>query len=385
MATTSLTPNDDAARLALQAGGQAPAGRWWQRALVHHAAWAVMALVFSLAQVESASRAGVAVEFWPTLVQMLPTLWLWALFSWTAHEWLLSRRSAVGPRHVLALALLSTLTFFPFQVVVYAMVSAWFAERPLPSLAAVIERPPPLIYLLYDLIMMAGALAFVSAWVIFWRDTQNARARQQAESELLTAKLQLEQQRLERLRAQLEPHFMFNALNAIAGLVRRADQPAALSAISELSDLLRYALRASSREWVTLSDELDFLHGYLALQRLRFGERLGVRIAVSDSLLNFPCPPLLLQPLVENAIRHGIEPMREPGVVELLAEMRDQELFITVRNPYLSGMTQPGFGIGLTGLRERLWLIYKGRAEITTVIEERTFEVNLKLVDRDDD
>ncbi|NVD97739.1 histidine kinase [Massilia sp. BJB1822] len=172
-----------------------------------------------------------------------------------------------------------------------------------------------------------------------------------AEFDNLALRLPPEEQKLQTLRGQLEPHITFNALNAISALVRANNPAMALSGINRLSSLLCYALAASQGEWVTVGDELQFTRDYLALQRLRYGERLQVRIeGDSSDVLRADCLALLLRPLVENAPRHGLDAATEPGAVTIVFAIK-----VRITNPIVpSAPPNPGAGIGLSNVKERL-------------------------------
>ena len=164
--------------------------------------------------------------------------------------------------------------------------------------------------------------------------------------------------RLEALRARIHPHFLFNALNTIAGLIHD-DPRAAEEAVEELARLLRYTLEVSRAEQVPLGDELAIVRRYLALERARLGERLRYDIAVEEGLETLAVPPLLVLPLVENAVRHGIAPRRDGGLVTITARREDSVPVITVEDdgPGLAGSTTGGTGTSLADLRARLALL----------------------------
>jgi two-component system sensor histidine kinase AlgZ len=191
---------------------------------------------------------------------------------------------------------------------------------------------------------------------------QLQRAR---ETDNLSLRLELEQQRLAALRGQLEPHFLFNALNAVSALVRMDDKGATLSAISRLSGLLRYAQAASSRDWVTLAEELQFVRDYLALQSMRYGERLRVTIeGDSGAVLAADCPPLLLQPLVENALRHDLDCHDGAGDIQLRFAEQGGMLHIHISNSVHDVPPNPGLGMGLRNIEARLRMACGAGAEL---------------------
>ncbi|MET0981759.1 MAG: histidine kinase [Telluria sp.] len=213
-----------------------------------------------------------------------------------------------------------------------------------------------------------------------------ADAVQHAQAENLNLHLALEQQRMLALRAQLEPHFIFNALNAISALVRAGDKADALAGIGRLSDLLRYALSATQREHATIEDELAFVRDYLALQRLRYGERLRIQIDGDDERVRQgECPPLLLQPLIENALRHDLDCHDGAGDIRVSFEHQGDRLLIRVVNPVSAWASpNPGTGLGLSNTRARLALANPAASLRTERVGEHFLaEISLPLALQD--
>jgi sensor histidine kinase YesM len=153
----------------------------------------------------------------------------------------------------------------------------------------------------------------------------------------------------------MNPHFLFNALNTIASMVRE-DPAAAEDTTTRLAELFRYALRASDRDHAPFADELSFVRDYLAIEHRRFGARLQVIESIAPGVDHVPVPTLLLQPLVENAVRHGIGPRTEGGVVRLAAHPKDDTLVIEIADdgPGFGAPAAAGNGFGLHSVRERL-------------------------------
>lgn len=224
-----------------------------------------------------------------------------------------------------------------------------------------------------------GTFTAVAATCI-WRGSQaRDRAWQLALTENLNLNLELERQRMLALRAQLEPHFIFNALNAISALVRTSDGDLALNGINRLSDLLRYALTASSRDWVTVGEELAFVGDYLALQRLRYKARLQVAMDVGD-VQGGDCPPLLLQPLIENALRHDLDCHEGQSDIRVTVQRDGGQLHISISNPVTPGATSnPGLGLGLANTRARLQLAYRGAASLHSAARDGRYEVEIRM------
>ncbi|MBX2980651.1 MAG: histidine kinase [Flavobacteriales bacterium] len=167
------------------------------------------------------------------------------------------------------------------------------------------------------------------------------------------------------LRAQMNPHFMFNALNGIRALIDE-DPAAAKRAITQLSAILRNAMATVKRTVVPLGEEIDIVKAYLALEAMRFEERLRVQFHLDPDLDRVPVPPMLLQTLVENAVRHGIARLPGGGDLIIGAERLDDGICLSVRN---SGLYTPGkvngTGIGLRNTRRRLEMIYAGKARMS--------------------
>jgi signal transduction histidine kinase len=173
---------------------------------------------------------------------------------------------------------------------------------------------------------------------------------------------QLAQAQLQALKMQLHPHFLFNTLNAIAGLVRDRKDKAAVQMLAGLSDLLRHTLENAGKQEIPLCEELDFLELYLDIQQMRFSDRLTVRMEVAPETLNASVPNLILQPLVENAIRHGIAARVSSGLVAVSARRENGLLQLKVADdgPGLKRdwRMEDGGGIGLSNTRERLNQLY---------------------------
>jgi signal transduction histidine kinase len=181
------------------------------------------------------------------------------------------------------------------------------------------------------------------------------------EREVMAADLaeRLTRARLDVLRMQLNPHFLFNAMNAVSSLVRQEHNQQAIRVIAGLSDLLRYVLEESREQEVPLRDELSFVERYLKIEQVRFGKRLTVHIHRPDDLLDSFVPSLVLQPLVENAIRHGVSKHAGAGTITIAARSDDGILELSVRDDgpgYDTDDPPDGVGIGNTKARlERLY------------------------------
>jgi signal transduction histidine kinase len=179
---------------------------------------------------------------------------------------------------------------------------------------------------------------------------------------------QLAEAQLQALQRQLHPHFLFNTLNAISALMHR-DVEAADQMLSRLSDLLRIALDQRGQQEVALKDELEFLQKYLEIEQARFGDRLTVEFSIDPETLDAQVPNLILQPLVENSIRHAVAVRIEPGHIAVKARRVEDALELTVRDngPGMppGRLASPARGLGLSNTRSRLERLYGAAQHLT--------------------
>jgi two-component system sensor histidine kinase AlgZ len=183
---------------------------------------------------------------------------------------------------------------------------------------------------------------------------------------------------VEALQARIRPHFLFNSMNTVAALVR-VDPAAAERTVEDLSELFRAALGQHASRDGTLEEELTLVERYLAIEQLRLGERLCVRRELDTLPLDFPLPRLLLQPLVENAVRHGIQPLREGGEVALRGRRLDRAIEIEIDNPLPDTPASGGNGHGLDNVRQRVAYRYGPRAQVEAGPRDGRFVVRLLL------
>jgi len=201
---------------------------------------------------------------------------------------------------------------------------------------------------LTPLIMISYGYDYYRAYI------QGARKTAELQAQLAKAQLQA-------LRMQMAPHFLFNTLNSIYVLVKE-DSNSACRMIENLSALLRITLQKAERQMVPLKEELDYIRLYLAIEQIRFQDRLQVVYEIAPEAMNVPTPNFILQPLVENAIRHGISQSPGDGFLRISAKVENSLLKLTVcdNGPGLhqNGSASAGSGIGLSNIRERLHQIF---------------------------
>jgi hypothetical protein len=220
-----------------------------------------------------------------------------------------------------------------------------------------------------------GALLALAALALHylldaWERAQDSERR---ESELRVLARDAE---LKALRAQLNPHFLFNSLNSISALTT-VDPKRAREMCVLLSDFLRKSLKLGERSSVSLAEEMDLLKAYLAIERIRFGDRLEVRWEIEEAG-SAPLPPLLLQPLVENAIKHGIASLPEGGTLLIRSEREGPRVAITLENPADPDVEPPqGLGMGLRQVKERLLGRFGSRAAFGAEFTPGLYRVRL--------
>jgi two-component sensor histidine kinase len=206
-----------------------------------------------------------------------------------------------------------------------------------------------------DLLIYAATLGVSYAVSYYLQFREREFRASQLEGQLVQAQLQT-------LKMQLQPHFLFNTLNGIAGLVRDSRNKAAVDMLAGLSDLLRYTLENAGKQEVLLKEELEFLELYLDIQRMRFSDRLKVEMQIEPEALNALVPNLILQPLVENAIRHGVSRRAAAGVLGVTAQRDNGSLRIRIYDDGPGLKRDDGSttveGVGLSNTRARLAQLY---------------------------
>jgi two-component system sensor histidine kinase AlgZ len=230
--------------------------------------------------------------------------------------------------------------------------------------------------------IVAGALLYLLAMALHYLIVAFEEARQ-IETREMEVKVLAREAELKVLKAQLDPHFLFNSLNSISSLC--GSNPATARTLTTLlAEYLRKSLRIGSAQSITLSEELELTSSYLAIERIRFGPRLEVEQTIDESVRGFAVPPLLLQPLVENAVRHGIGQLLDGGVVQIDARRDGTRVRISVENrcdpdrPSHRSSHQ-GEGIGLANTRRRIATYYGDDARIEVVDEPARFRVAFSL------
>ncbi len=321
--------------------------RTWFRWLMVFLFWTAIGLFF-------ASQSGLnylyqqgAVYWWPTIKIALSDWYVWALLTPVA-VWL-ARRFPLTGRGVWRSVLIHLLAGVALTTV-KIIIEGWVRNH----LLGIPGRINPI---------AKFHLSYLTYWAIVGITVGLGYYRMFRQHEVAAARLetQLAQAQLQALQMQLHPHFLFNTLHAISALMHR-DVETAEKMLARLSDLLRLTLESGGKQETLLKDEMEFLQRYLEIEQTRFHDRLTVRTSIAAEALDAFVPNLILQPLVENAIRHGVAPRSQPGTVEIRAQREGAFLRMEICDdgPGL----RPGNGregLGLANTRARLAALYPDR------------------------
>jgi two-component system LytT family sensor kinase len=340
-------------------------GPGWRGRLAVFAAWTFLGLVESGNWYVNERLLGRDHGAWSALVANMPWWYLWALLT-PAVLWVCRRLrpDRFAPAVLVLAHLFAGLAFSVLHLVVEGHVYyRTHGHHLLPSVTVQI-RGLFLNYLLLDLLTYAAIAGAYYTLDYFRRYREEELAAAELRTRAVRLEAQMAEARLSALRMELNPHFLFNALNAVSGLVRRADNGAAVEMIGRLGGLLRVALRGDTRHEIPLREELDYLGHYLEIERIRFHDRLSIEVRVEPEAEHALVPALILQPLVENAIRHGVAPVPEPGRVTLRARREDARLRLEVENTgrALADGALESPGVGIRNTLARLDALYCGDA-----------------------
>ena len=310
------------------------------------------------------ARIGISAQFWTDLARTSLFL-LWAGLGAAAA--LCAMRGPLSRLDVLRGSLLALLLMLGVTALVTE--GAWWLAASVSHLLGVEMDPfgsDHIEFMLRNLAVgtIAGGLALRYFYV-----SQQWRRNVEAEA----------QSRVRALQARIRPHFLFNSMNTIASLTR-TNPRVAEQAIADLSDLFRASLR-EHRERIPLGSEIEIARAYERVERLRLGDRLRVDWQVDSLPMDTPVPALFLQPLLENAVYHGIEPLDKGGTIRVIGKREGPTAVITIENPVAPKLVarRPGHQIGLDNVRQRLTLMFHGEANLDVVEGPERFIVTLRF------
>ena len=209
-----------------------------------------------------------------------------------------------------------------------------------------------------------NSLWLILIWNMIYYSYHYVESNRRQQLDTLRLEATVKSLELKTIKSHINPHFIFNALNSIRALVDENPRRAR-TAITELSNILRSSLQAEKMETVPLKQELDIVRDYLALEQMRFEERLQIEMDIDEETLNQPVPPMMLQTLVENAIKHGISKQINGGTIRIISDFKNNRHEIVVQNSgKINGTDILGnAGFGIKSTQDRLNLMYQGKAD----------------------
>jgi sensor histidine kinase YesM len=329
---------------------------WLIRVFFGFLVWTLLGISFALSAYLNAVRENANVSFKRTLSGYLADFWLWGMLSPLIFK--LSTRFELRdrlPRNLLIHLAISV--FFALVVLSAASPLTWYLGYPNllrnPTLFILWRNNAFSIYYFHQGLTIYWTTLVVAHALHYYKGLREEEARA---SKLST---QLAQAQLHALRMQIHPHFLFNTLNSIAALLHK-DVETADRMIARLGDFLRSTLSRSEAQTITLDQELDFLKCYLDIERIRFQDRLTVNLQIDPETLKIPVPNLILQPIVENAVQHGIARQTDAGLITVRASKQQDRLVIEIEDngPGLAATRNGNSGIGLKNTQFRLQQFY---------------------------
>jgi two-component system, LytTR family, sensor kinase len=332
----------------------------WLRLQLALSATALMVVLFRSAQIVHMTRDTGAIAMWRPILATQTAFWLgWSVWAGVLIP-LVRRLVDRPPSRAAGVGALVALAVLPpfFMPVFYAPVHWIMFDRQWPITQAFGHMAT------HDVLTNVLMSATIVGVVYGYLSLQRARRLEVAAAQLNE---QLTRAQLDTLRAQLNPHFLFNSLNSVAVLARRGKVAEVEHMVTRLADLLRHSLESSRTQLVTLRVELEAVRRYLDIEQVRFGDRLLVEVDADASVLEAMVPSFLLQPLVENAVRHGPLDARTPLHIAVAAKVDGGRVIVTVTDDGagIRDFTDAGEGVGLANTRARLNGLYGGNASLT--------------------
>ena len=289
-----------------------------------------------------------------------------ALSAWYVLAAAPGRRTSVSPVvTVTVAAIVSSALWASLAQAWWRTLGAWLGSMPMPGAGA---------FAMLFSVGLAGYLLAAASYQVSHAREATARAERQA----LESEVAQRDAELRALRAQIDPHFLFNSLNSIAGLID-GDPARARTMCLRLGDFLRRSLQVGSADRIPLGSEMALVEQYLRVEEVRFGDRLHISIHLDPSTADASVPPLLLQPLVENAVRHGIATTLDGGTVSVATRRAGERVVIVVANPHDAEARRAGTGLGLDIVRRRLAATWGDEASLATERLAAGFRVSITL------
>jgi hypothetical protein len=339
-----------------------------QRLALYLSSWmliaALLAASYSIATTAGALEAGITV---------IPLCLVYAFVCLSA--WYVCRAAPLRNKSVVQV-FLTHLGASAFAAVLWIVL--WEIWTQLLSAYPVFEQGPRHYRSQLPLILAAGVLLFWLASMFHYLLIVFETSRQ-AETRELGLEVLAREAELKALRAQIDPHFLFNSLHSISALTA-TDPAGARRMCLLLADFFRSSVQLSSRDRIALDEEIAMVRQYLEIEKVRFGSRLSTEITVDSHCSSCMVPPLLLQPLVENSVRHGIHSTLDGGTVLVAATCGSGHLNLRVQNPVdIDAPQRAGAGVGLRNVRMRLKTLFGNEAAVHVTQEDHSYRVEIRL------
>ena len=337
-----------------------------KKLLIYLAAWVLVGILLAFLFVP-------ALDWATSLLISMPMAFVYAFMSLAS--WYTSRSlplESTGILRIVVVTILSSMLSSVLWLIIARGVSLVLANiLSLPEVAEQFKSSFPILF-------GAGVLLYLLTTAVHYLLIAFEASRN-AERRALELKVLAHEAELRALRAQIDPHFLFNSLNSISALTTQ-DPSSARTMCILLGEFLRKSLKLGAMERISLSEEIELITNFLAIEQIRFGSRLKVDLAIGQGTENCSVPPLMLQPLIENAIKHGISQLADGGTIELESVRRGSHLSITVRNPVDEDQRKsPGNGIGLQNVKHRLSNLYGNDGRVDVTEKDGQFSVELEL------
>jgi two-component system sensor histidine kinase AlgZ len=311
--------------------------------------------------------------WFPALLLAVPMILVYAFLCLAS--WYLCKSFPIQHTAISRLVVLLALAALLSSAVWILMGRAWASLlASLPALAELNVRYAEQV----PMLLGVGSLLFVLTIAVHYI-LIGLEASREAERRAFELRILAREAELKSLKAQLDPHFLFNSLNSISALTT-LDPAKARQMCLLLADFLRKSLAMGVKPFISLEEEISLASSYLAVEQVRLGPRLAVEKRIEHGSAHCRIPPLLLQPLVENAVHHGISTLLEGGLIRIESRRKGNRLRVTIENPVDSDLpTQPKKGIGLENVRSRLAMLYDSEARVHVQRDDRSFRVELSL------
>lgn len=335
-----------------------------KRIFIYFAVWSIVGVMFAGGMYYILNG-----NIFLSLLITLPVIMIYSQINLSA--WYIAKAFPLGKTNIWKIVVLVFVSSTLMSLLFVGLFVGWIF---IVSQYVTIPQPGTDQWLLYLLLSVLGEELYLVSLAIAYLFVAFEVSRN-AERDTFELKLLAQSSELKVLRMQINPHFLFNSLNSINALILQKPEKAR-EMTTLLADFFRKSLQFGSKDTITLGEEFSLLTNYLDIERIRFGARLQVEQKINDSVLSCLVPPLLLQPILENAVKYGITNSVENGMVRIKADVKNERIFITVENTHEEErQTKKGTGFGLSIVRKRLHAIFGNNSDVQLSRDGNVFRV----------